>query len=247
MPKHRKIMDVAAVKEIEVTASWKQVGKRGATRAKNMNPTPPDQQERNYWYARRRLSHIINANFKHKDLFFTLTHSRKNISYDEAIKLLRKFLRDIRTIREKRNMPPLKYVVVTEKTFNEKKHYHHHIIMNRMSIEEVNDVWGDNGIVISSPLRPGEFTGLAHYLTKEPPIKNRKRWNQSKGLIIPKPKYEPLKPGDLTEAPIRTPRGYRKVYSKVAYYEEIGLYKYAKFVKNGEVDLSTGTDEVLEE
>lgn len=143
-------------------------------------------------------------------------------------------------------MPKLKYVAVTEKTFNDKKQYHHHVIMSRMSMEEVSDVWGNNGITISSPLRPGEFTGLAHYLTKEPPVKNRKRWNQSKGLIIPQPKYGPLKPGDLTDAPIRAPRGYRKVYSKIAYYEEIGLFKYAKFVKIGEVDLAVGTEELEE-
>ena len=74
-------------------------------------------------------------------------------------------------------MPPLKYVAVTE---SKDKRLHHHIVINKMDMEKVIDLW-KHGRVIVSRLEPeGDYTGLANYITKESGESKGKRWKQSR-------------------------------------------------------------------
>lgn len=188
----------------------------------------------------RELARTVNCNFKKGDLFITLTvRGTKQPSYEEMEKLVRKFLRAVRTVRKLRGMEDLKYVSVIE----DQKRIHVHMVMNRMSIDELNDLW-PHGKVLTSRLEPnGEYTGIAHYITKEPRHAHKKRWSQSRNLAKPEITYEEVTRADL-EADFDQPKGYKEVYSLTRYIDEYGLYRYAKFVKYGTVDLAVGRNEI---
>lgn len=233
----KKVTDAGAVREVEVTTQWES-GERPKVRSANVAETPERKKRRNYMNALRKLCRLVNMNFRRKDRFATLTFG-KNVTIDEAKRLLDKFLRAMRKIFRLLGRDDFKYIVVTEDKHG-KGRIHHHIIMPAIDAAIVEDVWGDNGHVIQSTLFGKDFTGLAHYISKEPAESNKRRWRQSKNLIHPQPEYRPVTAEDKTTAPIRAPRGYRRVYSKVEWYEETGLWKYAKFVREGEVDLGTG-------
>jgi hypothetical protein len=188
----------------------------------------------------RELARIINCNFKKGDLFITLTVRGANQpSYEEMEQLVRKFLRAVRTVRKLRGMDELKYVSVIE----DKKRIHVHMVLNKMSVDELMDLW-PHGKVLTSHLEPnGEYTGIAHYITKEPRHPHKKRWSQSRNLKKPEISYEEVGRSEL-EADFDQPKGYREVYSVTRYLDECGLYRYAKYVKYGTVDLAVGRNEI---
>ena len=188
----------------------------------------------------RELARVINCNFKKGDLFITLTvRGNKQPTYEEMEQYIRKFLRAVRTVRKLRGMTALKYVSVIE----DQKRIHVHIILNKMSVDELNDLW-PHGKVLTSRLEPnGEYTGIAHYITKEPRHPHKKRWSQSRNLRKPEITYEEVSRADL-EADFEQPKGYKEVYSVTRYIDEHGLYRYAKYIKYGTVDLAVGRQEI---
>jgi len=240
MPNYKKTTKAGNVLEVEVFHS-RTVGKR-VPRQPNTNETPEDKKQRNLFQARRKLSHLINANFSKNDLFLTLTfRGKQQPTYETAEKALRQFTRAIRTIRKLRGYSPLKYVAVIEDSTRP----HIHMVMSKMNIDEVFDVW-EHGKVLSSRLEPnGEYTGLAYYITKDPKRDHKKRWSQSRNLHEPVPEYEEISKAEA-EADIEKPQGYRLVYHTRTYIDEIGLYQYSKFVRHGKVDLALGAREIEE-
>lgn len=240
MARYTKIVKAGCVLEVEVFYS-KEIN-RHVPRAVGCGMTSPDQQRRNYFNAVKKLSRKLNANFTREDLFITLTYEVEPTEA-EAEKLFKQFIRDVRVVRRIRHLPDLKYIAVTENTFNKKKRIHHHIVMSKMSLDEVNDIWR-HGIVISSRLRKsGDYTGLAHYITKEPKREHKKRWSQSKGLLEPVVTYENVSRAKA-EGEIRTPKRYRQIYQVRQDYDDFGMYRYAKFVKLNEFDIAVGNKEI---
>ena len=243
MARYIKTIKAGCVLEVEVFYS-KEIGKH-VPRTVGVGVTTPEQQSRNYFNAVKKLSRKLNANFTREDLFLTLTYE-KEPTEEEAEKIFKRFLRDIRAVRRLRHLPELRYIAVAENRFNKKKRLHHHIVMSKMSIDEVNDIWA-HGIVISSRLKKsGDYAGLAHYITKEPKREHKKRWSQSKGLLDPEPVYEPVSRAKA-ESEIRTPKGYRQAYQVCQHYEEFGLYRYAKFIRLNEFDIAMGNREISPE
>lgn len=188
----------------------------------------------------REIARVINSNFVKGDLFITLTvRGNKQPTYEEMEQLVRKFLRAVRTVRKLRGMSALKYVSVIE----DQKRIHVHMILNKMSVDEIMDLW-PHGKVLTSHLEPnGEYTGIAHYITKEPRHPHKKRWSQSRNLAKPEITYEEVGRSELEED-FEQPKGYREVYSVTRYLDECGLYRYAKYVKYGTVDLAVGRQEI---
>ncbi|MBP5581342.1 MAG: hypothetical protein J6X85_06085, partial [Ruminococcus sp.] len=98
-----------------------------------------------------------------------------------------------------------------------------------------------------SRLEPnGEYTGIAHYITKEPRKAHKKRWSQSRNLEKPVVEYEEICRKELDDD-FEAPKGYREVYSVTRYLDECGLYRYAKYIKYGKIDLGMGRKEIEEE
>ncbi len=240
MKRYRKITDAGAVREVEVSCVWAEDA--GRQRGKKVNKSSSAKQARNHRNSVRLLGQLINANFTKEDYFLTLTH-HTDVTEEQAKKLLDKFIRDVQKILRLLGDPPLKYIAVTENKHKEKHRIHHHIVMSALPIEILAKLWR-HGTSLSSRLYGQDYTGLARYIAKDPVEAHKKKWKQSRGnLIHPKPEYKPAKAEDSTEAPIRTPKGYRCVDRQVEYYEEVGVWKYAKFLKNGAIDLSTGSRE----
>lgn len=84
------------------------------------------------------------------------------------------FLRRVKDAREKKGLPPIRYIYVTEWTESEKYglRWHHHVIMSGdgMTREEVEAKWTDKhkGFCNTRCAQPNErhLSGFARYLTQ---------------------------------------------------------------------------------
>ena len=247
MPNYRKITQSGQnVIEIEYIQS-KDRGAATKTRQQSAGATNASQQLANYFNTIRRVSRLANKNFTEDDLFLTPTY-RGTIQPTpaEAKKMINQFFRDVRKLRGVLRMPDLKYLEVTE---NKKRgRIHHHVLMNKMSMDDVARVWA-HGRVIASPLEPGDYTGIAHYILKDMPEANQRRYKYSKNLIRPESTYEPISRATL-ESEIPQIKGFKMVFeTKTSIDQEThkALYRYAKFVREGKNDIATGFKEINED
>ena len=165
------------------------------------------QEKLNEKNARKRLTRLINENFGKGDLILTLEYPKEAELGDEAqaMRDIQNYLRRVTRLREKRGLPPLKYVYVIEETSSRKygTRYHHHVIMSGgISREEAEEKWTKKhgGFCNARSAQPDgrHLTGFALYLlrnkkgrTMEADGKNpqkramRRRWNCSKNLTDP--------------------------------------------------------------
>lgn len=172
-------------------------------RSKKKKVSKPKQRNLNDKNARRYLVQLANANFDEGDLHVTLTYKDKNLpgSIEEGEKIVANYLRRIKYQREKKDLPALKYILVTEyKTSDDGEtptRMHHHIIMDgALDRDSVEDLWrlkrekgkkkGEKiGFVNADRLQPDEngLAALANYLTKG--RAKKKRWSCSQNLTKP--------------------------------------------------------------
>ena len=168
------------------------------SRQHKKNPTSEVQQKLNEHNAEQKLIRILNANFTSEDLEVHLTFRDENLpeSDEEAARDVQNFLRRIKRLRKKANLPDLKYVCITEGGTGGTR-YHFHVTMNGgLDRDVIEKAWGF-GYANSRRLQFNEngVEGLARYVTKQFREKKesgetifRKRWTASKNLIIPPPK-----------------------------------------------------------
>lgn len=162
------------------------------------------QEKLNEKNARKRLVRLVNENFGAGDLILTLEYAKGKNPADEAqaMRDVQNYLRRIKRVREKRGLPPMKYVYVIEETYSRQygKRYHHHVIMSGgISRDEAEAKWTQKhgGYCNARTAQPDEkhLTGFACYLvrgkkerTPERDGKNpqeramSRRWNCSKNL-----------------------------------------------------------------
>ena len=172
--------------EVNIYPAYKQ----GKGRRKKAKPTSETKQKLNEIAAANKLVRIANANFNSCDLKVELTYSPEHYPEDDeqAARELRNFLRRVKRYREKNNLPELKYIAVTEKG-QVLGRFHHHLIMNEMSIQDLTALWG-NGIVSTSSLQFDEngVASLARYMMKQArEIAGKKKYTRSQNLIDPQP------------------------------------------------------------
>ncbi|MEA5056087.1 MAG: hypothetical protein VB047_00805 [Anaerotignum propionicum] len=238
MPRYRKHIWAGDVYECEEYYSPRAIGKK-YNRGQNELLTSEEQKERNLKLARRKLSRLINANFRQGDLFITLTY-RKRLSREEIKRELRNFLSRLRRWRKKKGLSAIKYIVVTE---SESGREHHHLLVNAMEItlKELTELWG-NGRVMISQLEPGgDYTGLARYITKENIKEYEKRWTTSRNLVQPKVVVKKINSANPKKKP-KPPKGYLVVESSEYFSEEIGPIRYLKAIRLGGDDYGTGKE-----
>lgn len=187
MPYIIKEYHAGATIEIQKTYSAR-YGKH-LPRGPNSNPTSEAVRHNNERLAEMKLRLLLNANFKKGDLFILLTYAAPP-EPQKAKTDLAKFIRAVRA-KCKAAGQELKYISVTE-YMNQR--IHHHVVMNSLDPRILQALWGERGQVKSEQLYGNDFAGLAAYLIKEtkktfrePDAPSRKRWNQSKNLIQPKP------------------------------------------------------------
>jgi hypothetical protein len=232
---YRKYIYSGPVCEIEEIVSFRQPGETYTRRKGNQGLTPEQQQEFNEQNARKKLSRLINGNFAEEDLFITLTYACRP-KKGEPEKELKNYFRRLRDYRRKNALPEIKWIAVTET--GEKGREHHHLIMSGMSRDAATKLW-KLGRVLSSNLDGGDYTGLAHYITKEKPEEHKRRWSSSRNLKKPIVKYKKIKRIDPKRI-IPTPKGYRMLDYQVYSSERTGTSKYLKCIREGAVDLAEG-------
>ena len=238
MPRYRKHIWAGDVYECEEYYSPRAIGKK-YNRGQNELLTSEEQKERNLKLARRKLSRLINANFRQGDLFITLTY-RSRLSREEIKKQLRNFLDRLRRWRKKKSLPAIKYIVVTE---SESGREHHHLLVNAMDItlKELTKLWGLGRVMISQLEPGGDYTGLARYITKENIKEYEKRWSTSRNLLQPKVIVKKIKSANFKKKP-QAPKGYVVVESSEYFAEEIGPIRYLKAIRIGGDDYGAGKE-----
>lgn len=165
---------------------------KAQTRKKKAKPTSETQQKLNDTYAENKLVRIANANFTEEDIKVELTYKNEYLpqSDEEAAKLYSAFIRRVKRARERKGLPELKYISVTEKG-KVKNRYHHHVIMSGgLSQEELRDLWG-MGYVNTAGLVFDEngISTLVHYMLKQArEFMGKKKYSRSRNLVIPKAK-----------------------------------------------------------
>ena len=165
------------------------------------------QEKLNEKNAQKRLARLINENFGVGDLILTLEYPKEAGPQDEAqaMRDIQNYLRRVARVREKRGLPPMKYVYVIEETESRKygRRFHHHVIMTGgITREEAEEKWTKKhgGYCNARSAQPDgrHLTGFALYLLRnkkgrsiEADGKNpqqramRRRWNCSKNLTDP--------------------------------------------------------------
>lgn len=186
MPYIYKEYHAGATIEIHKTYSTR-YGKQ-IPRGPNVKPTSEAVKRNNERQAEMKLRLLLNENFRKGDLFALLTYADPP-EPQQAKTELAKFLRAVRAKYKAAGLE-LKYICTTE-YLNQR--IHHHIVMNSTDPRILQDAW-KAGLVRSEQLYGNDFAGLATYLIKEtkktfraPNAPSRKRWNQSKNLVQPKP------------------------------------------------------------
>lgn len=214
---------------------------------KKAKPTSETQQRINDKNAEQNLIRIANANFTEEDMKVELTY-RKDIrpqTYEESQRELANFLRRVKRAREKKGLPELKFIGVTE-TGKETWNPHHHLIMSGgMDQNEISELWG-RGYTRTAGLifdENGIATLIGYMLKQLREFTGKKKYTRSRNLIIPQAKQrdnrlskkqvkELAKDTECRAEYEKLYEGYNLSQAKVVYNESNGgVYIYARYYK----------------
>ena len=170
------------------------------TRKNHKKPTPEAMRIYNEEQAIRKLTRLINENFKPEDWFITLHYEKHNRpkTLEEAEQMLSYFMRKLRVLYKKYGVE-LKYVKRT--AFGDRGAVHHHIIIPKgVTIQEINILWREF-VKATFGARPpeyrslydtGEYSSLAAYIVKQKSGDNpyTKKWISSRNLKRPLPERD---------------------------------------------------------
>lgn len=188
----------------------------------------------NLRYSWQKLEVVLADNFGSKDLFVTLTYDDDHLPADRAgaVKLLRKFIRNLRAARKLRG-EAVKYIYVTEQLSSEGGRLHHHMVLNGTGhdLEEIVSLWPYGTDIDVQPLDVGgddnNYEAVAKYLTKEPSEVGKtevgaRNWTPSLGLSHPKPETSVMSDNETLCAPpgahiLSAPTPSRGEYSEFVY------------------------------
>lgn len=179
-----------------------------------------------------KLEMLLAANFDYRDLMITLTYLDRYLppNREAAVKLLKKFITQLRAEYKKRGHV-LKYIYVTEDKHGDGR-LHHHIVINGTGndYELINSLWiyGEN--VHFEPVEIKGYEALARYLTKEPreygkAEVGKRTWTPSQGLARPKTEGDRVE-DDMT---LTVPPG-AVVLDRSEKNNEFGTFIYLKYL-----------------
>ncbi len=235
MYRRMEIRSGGNVREIIVTA---EKGKGRGRRTSAAELSPAQKAAKRYRESLRKLSRLINANFSPGDLFLTLTfRGKRRPKAADAEKLFARWIRELRQLRKVLRLGELKYIAVMEQA----ERLHIHVLLNDMSVDDVSRIW-EHGKVIASRLeKDGEYTGIAHYVTKEGQQPNKRRWRQSQNLRKPEVTERKISAREAGKE-IEVPKGWKVALRICTEHAEWGVYRYVKLVKVGWCDMAMGRE-----
>ncbi len=141
-------------------------------RRSRSKPTTAAQKKLNQRHREEKLVRLLHANFTPDDLEIHLTYTVQPESEEEAARNARNYIRRIQRMRKKAGLPPLKYIVVTERGGKTGRYHHHITISGGLDRDAVEAAWG-LGYANSRRLQFTEtgLAGLGHYIVKSPSAK----------------------------------------------------------------------------
>lgn len=205
---------------------------RRLPRKNKEKPSSKTQAQLNEKNAKKKLARLLSCNFGENDFFMTLTyHDKSTVTEDEAKKELVNFLRRLRNLYKKKELPELKYIAITE--LDKKDGLHHHLALSGgVSRDEVESVW-KKGRTRTSYIEEDRIRGLANYFTKQSQDKTpgKRRWLQSKNLTQPEVTKKVIKNVNPKKEP-KPPKGYLLVDTVTQVNDYNGaVYRYSIFKK----------------
>lgn len=154
---------VIAGNSIIVSKGYRTQMQAGQKRAPRENITREAVMRVNERYAVRRLTVILNANFKIGDFHIVWTYRpEERVAAEIAREYLRKAIKNLRKAYRKAGKE-LKYVHVTE---YKNGALHHHLVINAFDLGEISACW-KHGTTRVTALYSTDLSKLAEYLIKE--------------------------------------------------------------------------------
>ncbi|MGG7200729.1 rolling circle replication-associated protein [Clostridium butyricum] len=171
--------------ELEIYPIWK--CKHDIPRRKDRAESKESQKNLNNKNSKKKVVRLVNANFGKDDLYITLTYTDGYIPNEEqARKDMQNYIKRLKYYRKKNGLEDLKYIYSigyeNEPKKSKKVRIHHHLIINKMDRDIVEDIWG-KGRADCKRLKPDDFelTGVAKYIASQGP----ERWSASRNLKKP--------------------------------------------------------------
>lgn len=165
-----------------------ETGKRSGGKRVKRKPSTEAQKKLNKRHREEKLVRLLHANFTPEDLEIHLTYrGQQPESDEEAARIVRNYIRRVQRLRKKLGLPPLKYIVVTERGKRGGRYHHHITISGGIDRDTLENMW-EHGYANSRRLQFTEegLAGLGHYIVKSPV--GKKAWTASKNLVDPEPK-----------------------------------------------------------
>ena len=171
-----------------------------ALRAAKHNVTRDAQQRVNDRRAERRLTLLAETNFSREDYYLTLTYATEPTE-KRAGKDLVNFFNRVRRLREKKHLPPLKYIyAMGGGEEDDEKQIHFHMLINGgLPREDLEACWRKTpgaGRANTKQIQPDEngLEGVCKYLFRQHKDRTKgrepgeiiRRWNASRNLKQPK-------------------------------------------------------------
>ena len=174
--------------EVEVYKSIRPRNKKNVSRSKNLNLTPEKQAAANEMRAIRQARRIIAANFRPGDMWLRFSF-RDDMTEEEAERCVRNFRRRVSYYRQKHGLEELKAYGVLE-CGKRGKRWHYHTVMNKMSFEVLEELWGYGWVCLKSLYSEGMFKDLAKYMRKDEV--GKRKIIRTRNLVPPKEKVVEL-------------------------------------------------------
>ncbi len=202
-------------------------------RAEKVKCSSAARQRINDRYSWQKLKMVLATNFKESDLVVTLTYDDSHLptNREEARKLLKKFLVQIRAHRKKRQ-EELFYVYNIEDKHGDGR-LHHHVVINGTGedYELIRSLWTNGENVYIEPIDVYGYEELAKYLTKEPREYGHsdvgaRTWVPSLNLSKPK-----VYPTQWVDGSVRLePPANAYVLARESFSNEWGSYSYVEYL-----------------
>ena len=184
-----------AGKTIIIEKGYRTEYQAGSRRKNKENVSKEAVKNNNEKMAIKKLTLLMNANFKIGDLHLVLTYRKEDRPHpEEARKNLEKFIRKLRALYRKENKE-LKYIHTTE---YKSSAIHHHLLINYFDIAEISKLW-KHGMVRPCITYTHDLSKLAEYFIKETSktfreetSASKQRYIPSRNLYRPQPKVEKI-------------------------------------------------------
>ena len=153
------------------------------SRRSRSRPTSAIQERLNQRNAERKFARLANLNFGEGDYALHLTYAETPESAEDAVRLVRNYIRRINRRRKKAGLESCRYLLTTERGKKSGRIHHHLIISGGLSRDEMEEVWGRgraNCLRLQFD-RDSGITGLSMYITKDRAM--YKRWSGSRAAI----------------------------------------------------------------